>query len=421
MLAAADEQVILAMLLAIMSMVIACISLLLVLRKHWPTSRDSAGIGSRAAAAKQSGKKSEPKADKVAAALPGAKRGPFANLPAEAIAELTAATIAEINRAARERYIRLLLLGGSVVLCLGLAEISLRYFAGGQLHLDRDERILMYRYDPTLGWFPVPNSHERSGAAQEVTVTHNAEGFRDWEHTPSAKPAIAFLGDSFVWGYDVEASERFTDKLQAKHTDWDVFNFGVSGYGTDQELLLLERIFDQYKPHVVFLVFSTETDGLDNATNVRYGGYYKPYFTVGTNHLQLNGVPVPRGERVFWSEHPAFAASYMARLAVRAYYKAMSPPILTNRDPTGALIREMQTFVLSKGAELFIGLTRRNANFEEYLRRLKIPFVDLSTSLRFPEFGQHWTPAGHTFVAERIDQFLRGGSYLSPNEVPSTP
>jgi hypothetical protein len=223
------------------------------------------------------------------------------------------------------------------------------------------------------------------------------------------------LGDSFVWGYDVEASERFTDKIQARHPEWNVYNLGVSGYGTDQELLLLQLHFDLYKPRVVCLIFSNETDGADNISNVRYGSYYKPYFTVEGGHLRLQGVPVPRGERVFWAEHEQVAHSHLARLVVRAYFNLASPKALTNPDPTAELIRHMQRFVTSKGAFFVVGLTRNDPGFQENLRGLKISSVDLSTSLRYPEFGGHWTPAGHALVADRIEEVLRQGRFLESN------
>ena len=101
------------------------------------------------------------------------------------------------------------------------------------------------------------------------------------------RPGILFLGDSYLWGYDVEAAERFTDKLQVRHPEWSIYNLGVSGYGTDQEYLLLNRYFDEYKPQVVFLLFCEETDHEDNRSNMRYGGYYKPYCTITGNRLEL--------------------------------------------------------------------------------------------------------------------------------------
>src|SRR6185436_14809707 len=125
-------------------------------------------------------------------------------------------------------------------------------------------------------------------------------------------------------GLDVEAPERFTDKLQAKHPEWAVYNLGVSGYGTDQEYMLLHQFFDDYKPRVVFLVFCVENDDSDNSWNCRWG-YYKPYVTVTGTQLHLEGIPVPRGAQVFWTEHPLLCRLYVARLLVNACYAWRGP------------------------------------------------------------------------------------------------
>src|SRR5882762_6466773 len=184
---------------------------------------------------------------------------------------------------------KLVLLLISLLICLGICESGLRIFCRESLGRVEDEKTLTYRYDSELGWFPVPNTTKRFTGSRTITVTHNSQGFRDFERAPAPgdKPAIIFLGDSLVWGFDVEAQERFTDKLQAKHPEWSVYNFGVSGYGTDQEYLLLQKHFDEYHPKVVFLVICGDNDNEDNAWNIR-GGYYKPFYTLEGGRPKVN-------------------------------------------------------------------------------------------------------------------------------------
>ncbi len=314
--------------------------------------------------------------------------------------------------ATRRWLVNLGLLFGTLLLCGAGAEFGLRLFCRQGLAIAQDERSLMYQYNSRLGWFPIPNTGHRVIASRPFTVIHNSQGFRGPEPVINQKPGILFLGDSFVWGFDVEAADRFTEKLQARHPEWNVYNLGVSGYGTDQELLLLEHQFDHYKPRVVFLVFCVETDHDDNSANARYNGYYKPYFIVEHGKLELRGVPVPRSERFFLAQHRTLAKSYLFRLGVRAYFKWTAPPVLHNPDPTASLLRQMAEFVRSKGARLLVGLTARDPQVEKALEQQKVPFVDLSTSLRYPGYGRHWTPQGHTFVNKRINEFLARGHYM---------
>jgi hypothetical protein len=320
----------------------------------------------------------------------------------------------------RRRLANLGLLIGSLLLCLVLTEITLRLFFKDWLYLVEDEKRLMYHYDETLGWFPKANKGMLLVGSRPFTVIHNSWGFRDIEHQLSGtKPRIAFIGDSFVWGYDVNADERFTDKLQARHPEWEIFNLGVSGYGTDQEYLLLQKYFDDFKPNVVFLMFCTDTDDADNCANVRYGRYYKPYVTLEGTHLQLKGIPVPRGERVFYSEHDLLSKSALIRLLARTYSDWHNPPSIIVPNPTGAIIRDLQKFVQSKGALLVVGLERTHPKLQEFLAYFKIPFVDVTTALTYPTHGGHWTPEGHTYVCDKIERLFRDS--LSTNSAPSQP
>jgi hypothetical protein len=298
-----------------------------------------------------------------------------------------------------------------------LAELCLRLFFRATLTLVDDERNLLYRYDSYLGWFPIPNQGKHLLASRIFSVVHNHEGFRDPDWKAHAQNGILFLGDSFVWGYDVDAPERFTDKLRQRHPEWALYNLGVSGYGTDQEFLLLQKYFDSYKPRVVFLVFCVETDHDDNSSNFRYEGYYKPYCTASDDQLQLRGVPVPRSEKAFFAEHSLLSKSYLVRLVTRGYYKLIAIPVLQNPDPTVSILRGMHDYVKSKGAVFCVGLTRRDPIVEAVMRERQIPYVDLSTPLRYPQFGSHWTPEGHTFVCDRIEDFFGTRQQAGPNSL----
>jgi len=75
------------------------------------------------------------------------------------------------------------------------------------------------------------------------------------------------------------------------------------------------------------------------------------------------------------------------RLLVRAWFKIAAPRQLHNPDPTGAIIRDLQKYVISKGAVFVMGLTRSNPRLEEFLQYFKIPYVDLATSERYAGFG----------------------------------
>ncbi|HTL59272.1 MAG TPA: SGNH/GDSL hydrolase family protein [Candidatus Limnocylindrales bacterium] len=302
--------------------------------------------------------------------------------------------------------------GISLLFTALLMEVGLRIYFPSELSVVQDERNLLYRYDPILGWFPVAGRSNLFLGTRTISVAHNSQGFRAaTDYAPADKPGIIFLGDSFVWGYDVELSERFTEKLQTKHPEWSIYNFGVSGYGTDQEYLLLHQQFDRYHPRVVFLMYE-ETDDGDNSTNHRWG-YYKPYATVTGSRLKVHGIPVPRSDRFFFATHKLLVRSYVIRLLALGYFKLTAPRVIQNTpNPSGALVRDIQRYVSSKDARLVVGLTWRNPPMEQILTYFKIPFVDLSTDLRYSGKGYHWSAEGHSFVADKIDEFLAKGRFM---------
>ncbi len=127
-----------------------------------------------------------------------------------------------------------------------------------------------------------------------VWLAHNQLGFRDIEHDESSseKPAIAFLGDSFTWGYEVEFEEMFVNRLRGRFPGYDVYNLAHRGYGTDQAYLAFKNWETERPVALVVLMFS-ENDVGDNSTDFNYAKP-KPKFVVEQDELILTGVPVPR-------------------------------------------------------------------------------------------------------------------------------
>src|SRR4051794_41776088 len=110
----------------------------------------------------------------------------------------------------KRRILRAIFLQIAIAIAtLGVAEAVLRVIDLRYLRTYRAGAERVYNYDAELGWFPVPNSEVTFTGLRTVQVRHNNLGLRDIEHDASPRPTIAFIGDSFVWGYDAEQNERF--------------------------------------------------------------------------------------------------------------------------------------------------------------------------------------------------------------------
>jgi hypothetical protein len=316
-------------------------------------------------------------------------------------------------RLAATRSFKVFLVVLWVVLCIAVSDIALGVVFKKKLLLEHDERNLTYRYDRELGWFPIAKSRKTFTGGRTILVQHNARGFRDIEHVVGTKPRMVVLGDSFVWGYDVEQPERFTEKLRSRLPGWSIYNLGVSGYGTDQEYLLLRREYAFYRPQIVLLVFCRDNDEDDNTRNKRYGAFYKPYFTLERGGLILRGVPVPQSEKYFFAKHDRLAKSNWAKLFALAYFHRTAPrEHVAATSPTQAILIDMQRFIQSRGGQFLIGLQQPYPELEQFLNDKQIPHVDVSNPYVYRTGSHHWTPEGHEFVSEKIKEFLENGHYL---------
>ncbi len=119
------------------------------------------------------------------------------------------------------------------------------------------------------GWFT------REGRAY---VTVNSAGFRDREHTknkPDGTFRIAVLGDSYAEAVQVPIEHTFWSVLErelgeakpreARFGKVEVLNFGISGYGTAQELETLRHVALEYDPDLVLVAFLSGNDIRNNS------------------------------------------------------------------------------------------------------------------------------------------------------------
>ena len=178
---------------------------------------------------------------------------------------------------------------GSVVIALTLCEICMRAAGVAFPRFDRPDALLGGSLIPgASGWYT------QEGHA---FVAINAAGFRDRDRDLVPPPGglrIAVLGDSFTEARHVAQEETFAAvaerelsgcaALAGRHAE--LLNFGVSGYGTVQELLLLrERVWD-WHPDEVVLAFFVGNDLRNNTQPLQKGG--RPYFVYQDGRLVLD-------------------------------------------------------------------------------------------------------------------------------------
>lgn len=199
----------------------------------------------------------------------------------------------------RPGYItKLVLVCASVLFSFVIIETYFRIFDYypyfSQSEINGTEHGNLSEYDPVLGWKGTPGDEERMTTNNNsVWLEHNSQGFRDIEHrSPSNKPAIVFLGDSFTWGFEVEFDEMFVNLLRDKLKNYEIINLSHRGYSTDQEFLTFNSFHYGGPIKLVALMFCENDVGSNNSDFD--DKKYKPEFEIVNNELVLTGVPVPK-------------------------------------------------------------------------------------------------------------------------------
>jgi hypothetical protein len=183
--------------------------------------------------------------------------------------------------------VRLVVVAASVVFALLIFEVFLR--AVGYTY------PVFYQPDEARGYALRPGAagwYRREGRAY---VRINSDGLRDREHEKT-KPAntlrVAVVGDSYAEAFQVEQEKAFWAVLERRLGECpaltgrrvEVINFGVSGYGTAQELITLREKVWEYSPDVVLLAVTTNNDVLDNSRALKLTDEI-PYFVLNGDAL----------------------------------------------------------------------------------------------------------------------------------------
>jgi lysophospholipase L1-like esterase len=148
----------------------------------------------------------------------------------------------------------------------------------GQLHRPFAEGY-WYRYDDGSKYHVSINSHGFSDSARAVNKN---------------RPRIALVGDSTTEFWEMEEEHRGHIVLEQLLDDtYEVLNFGVRGYGTDQTLLLFQEVGVEFSPDILIYSFCIN----DLSDNVSDAG--KPYFVLdgsapGGVSLRNYPVEIPR-------------------------------------------------------------------------------------------------------------------------------
>jgi len=339
-------------------------------------------------------------------------------------------------------------------------EIVLRIWRNHVGQSDQMEPGMIQR-EPKAGWklsagwkgthqhhdFSVAYSVDSSGRRFDPTVQNGAS---NW---------VATVGDSFTFGLGVEDAETFTALLNRQESS-RFLNFGIPGFSTDQELILIENeILPRHPPEIILVVYL----GNDLFDNLRFVplqvGAPKPRFEIQNDQLVLMQ---PEAEGTV-SSNPAGVDPAAAVLNPISRYRwrqkleqsslvfgfasrSLPAPDLTDEfsvqfQPALALFSKLMSRLRDRcrengttlrvallGSSAFINQPRSvSGQYQEYLQReirqiareQSVALIDLAEEMRqlrasgvssrgwyHPNEG-HLTPEGHQVVADLLAKALK--------------
>ena len=309
-----------------------------------------------------------------------------------------------------------------VVMALSLAELTLR--------LAGISYPLLHSTDPCCGLTLRPGAAGWWTNEGRAYVAINRDGLRDVDHSrvrDSKRLRIAIMGDSYAEAKQVALEATFwsvaareLERCAALGSQGvEVINFGVSGYGTPQELRMYESRARSYAPDVVVLAFHSGNDLAENS-NALDGNAMRPYYTLLDGALVLDdsfvrGREFVRRQGSMWQvslaissrsrllqlvnelrvrhRHAARRADKRSRdaavpgeelgLSRAIYLEPPPPPWEESWNVTDALIGRFSEQVERDGADFFvfgvsngIQVHRDAAVRRAYAARLRVPDLD---------------------------------------------
>lgn len=260
----------------------------------------------------------------------------------------------------------------------------------------------LYEADRGRGWTLRPGAEGVVAVETRQRVRINGLGFHDRERSYEKSPdtiRIALLGNSWTEALQVPLEINYGAVLEhllnergcfgGKHVE--VLNFGVAGYSTAQELLLLKQEAWRYHPDIVLVAFYSARDVSNNVRelNNTVNPEQSPYFVYDGENLvadnsfqtlpalqeremwmQKLGVRITEHARVLQAINAMqrFGKTQVALAAVRekaeqsgvgnleySIYAPPSQPVMEKAwRVTEGLLRAMRDEVLAHGAQLRI-------------------------------------------------------------------
>jgi len=292
-----------------------------------------------------------------------------------------------------------------------------------------------FQKDDDLGFTHLPGKFKVTLKNEfSFVTTHRKDTFRithpvEDDVKYKDKEKIWMVGCSVTHGWSINDHETYSWLLQEKIPQYEVINFGVSGYGTIHSLIQIKKkLKTMQKPKMIILTYGTFHDNRNTFSPLRrrvvarwnfLGPMTQPYAM-----WDMKGkLVIHKAKNVIYK--PWFLSDYSALVN---YFEKKHIAYKSGKIPhhlvTRLLIRKIFGVCKREGIRLVVigikeNATKGMADILKYCGQYNIPNVDISVDLGRKEhnnlpYDAHPSALANKKYARRLLEFLKQKDFLNP-------
>jgi hypothetical protein len=252
------------------------------------------------------------------------------------------------------------------------------------------------RQDPELGWVFSGNYRAFVNPSYygSWTASVNRDGFRAASNFDDIGPKgpikrLMVLGDSFTFGVYVNDSETLTSLLQEKlGNGYEVYNFGIPGWGIDQMYLAYQKYVGRIDPDFVLVVY-IDDDIPRVFESFRKGEGNKPSFKVVGGRLKSRDGDKP-GALEWMAKKSLLVDTFYNRLFKHSECQNIAETVFAELSRE-ARQRDQQLIVVRYPYKDEIQMGKKNLeyNMEQYFKSNGIKYLDPGEDMRVAFLSMH--------------------------------
>jgi hypothetical protein len=289
------------------------------------------------------------------------------------------------------------------------------------IHIQVEPGDRFFTKHPTLGYTHIPGQFTvtlGTGYSFRIThlpntlrITHPLSSYDDSGH----KQEIWIFGCSFTHGWSLDDDQTYSWLLQESLQEYEIVNFGVSGYGTIHSLIQFRDALESKTPKVAVLAYAGFHDERNTflrarrknvATWNKLGPLIQPYAQLDRyGNLQYSLADV------VYTEFPLMRHLASAHF-LEIKWNKIEHKLLQSNKVSRALVMEMARLAQEHDVKFVVASISNGGQMLEFARQKGIPSVDISVDLyddghlNLPH-DNHPSAIAHKKYADKLEAFLR--------------